>query len=183
MLDKFMYLLEDSQVFLFFIGMHTLLWCTMKFSAIDHPPVKVAWAILSQAVQIAVFRGISEPAGDDNFPDHGYWWYFINALTRLIIQLGVWAGPEEGAFPAKAALLEIGAHGWQSIVVNTFQTVHLRPFLIPFSTTSHIPLQVFVSPKSLTIRSSPVVPPESVIVGSLGTQSKRLFSKSCFGQN
>lgn len=73
MLDKIMYLLEDFQVLLFFIGIYTLLWCTIKFSAVDCPPVKVTCAILSQAVQIAVFRSVSEPAGDDNLPDLGYW--------------------------------------------------------------------------------------------------------------
>lgn len=70
MLGRFMDLLNDSQLLLFLMGIHTLLWCTVKFSAINHPPVK---AILSQAVQIAVFRSVGEPAGDDNFPDHGYW--------------------------------------------------------------------------------------------------------------
>lgn len=164
---------------LFMTGIHTLLWCRVKFSAIDHPPVKGAWAVLSQAVQIAVFRNVGEPAGDDNFPDYGYWWYFINALLRLIIHLGVWERPEEGEFPAKAPLFNIGAMGGNPLVPVWCPV----PFLVPFTITFHILLQVAVSPKTFTIRSGPAVSPVSVIVGYLGIQSKRLFPESCSRQN
>lgn len=63
--------LKDSQVILFLLGIYTLLYSTMKFIAIDLPLVKVTHAILSQAMQIALFRSLREPVANDNLPGLG----------------------------------------------------------------------------------------------------------------
>lgn len=44
---------QGSQVLLFFVGIYILLWYAIKFIAIDLPPIKATYAILSQALQIA----------------------------------------------------------------------------------------------------------------------------------
>lgn len=43
-----------------------------------------------------------------------------------------------------------------------------------------MPLQAIVSPENFAIKSSPVVPLVSVILGFLGMQSKRIFSEGLF---
>lgn len=182
MLDKFMYLLKASQVLLFSIRIHTL------------NKAQCHWPSSSKSSMSYFITGCTDCCFQ-NCQWSSRWWQLpwswpLVTLHQCIDKVDNLAGSLSKSrgwnIPCKSCFVWYQC-SWLAICWSkhipdtTLKAVMSSAFPAPFL-TFHIPLQAAVSPKTFTIRSSPVVPPECYH-GILGdTKQETFFQKAALGK-